>query len=313
MKKPKQFTVAEFMAQYATEDACLEKVWQLRYGGMEACPGCAVVGAKYYRLKKRKCYECGQCGHHIYPLAGTVMHGSTTKLTTWFYVMYLFSTCKNGVSAKEVQRQTGVTYKCAWRIGHAVRRLMGRSGEKLRGIVEADEALIGGRAKGKRGWGAGNKTCVFGMVEKGEGGRARTTVVSRRKSRLLLFLIGKHVERGSTLHTDEFRAYRHLPLNGYGHESVCHSRYEWRRGDCHTNTIEGRWSNLKKALRGTFTFVSQKWMQAYLDEFDFRYNNRLGCAFLALLERISLDILLSSDDGNKTIRDAGHGLPRATC
>jgi len=291
-QKQTWFTVADFMKKFPSDDACLEHVFQLRYGGLEACPKCAVIGAKFYRMKKRRCYACGQCGGHIYPLAGTPMHESTTNLTSWFFAIYLFASSKNGVSAKELQRQLGVTYKTAWRMGHKIRELMGRDDTKLGGgegggAVEVDESLIGGRAKGKRGWGAGNKTCLFGIIEKGGAGRVRVTVVGHRKRRILIPLIQRHVEPGTTVHSDEFRVYRSLPLNGFKHESVCHSKYQWKNGECHTNNIEGYWSNLKKSLRGTHTFVSQKHLQAYINEFDFRHNHRGSPMFDAMIGKFT--------------------------
>jgi transposase-like protein len=213
------------------------------------------------------------------------MHGSTTKLTLWFYVIYLFSTSKNGVSAKEIQRQIGVTYKTAWRMGHLVRKLMGSSDMPLKGMVEVDETLIGGRAKGKRGWAAENKTCLFGMIERG--GRVKTTAIVNRSRRIILPLICATIMHGSTINTDEFKVYQSLKLNGYKHQSVVHSKYQWKNDDCHTNSIEGYWSNLKKSIKGTHTFVSPKWLQNYVNEFDFRHNNRKGrIIFSAILSRI---------------------------
>jgi transposase-like protein len=284
MKKQQVFTFNEFLKQYPTEDACLEKIFQLRFGKMEACPKCAVVKAKYYRMKKRKCYECGECGHQIYPLAGTVMRNSTTKLTSWFYIIYLFSTSKNGVSSKEIQRQIGVTYKTAWRMGHMVRKLMKDDNIKLSGIVEVDESLIGGRAKGKRGWGADNKVCLLGMVERG--GKVLVQSIQNRSRRVIIPLICATVMQGSMINTDEFKVYRHLKLNGYKHETVVHSKYQWRKGDCCTNTIEGYWSNLKKSILGTHTFVSQKWLDNYLNEFGFRYNYRKEGIFEKIIKKI---------------------------
>lgn len=272
MDKTKKFTFKDFLERYPNDDACLEAIFKIRYGDLECCPKCAVANAKFYKMKNRRCYACGECGYHIYPTAGTIMYSSQTKLTSWFYAIYLFTVSKNGVSAKELQRQLGVTYKCAWRIGHKIRQMMAKDESKLSGKVEIDESLIGGKGEGKRGWGAENKTCMFGMMQRD--GNVKTIMVDSRHRNVLIPLISKHVVEGSTIYSDEFRVYRVLVTYGYNHQSVIHSKYQWTNGDCHTNSIEGYWSNLKKAILGTHTFVSKKWLQSYLNEFDFRHNHR---------------------------------------
>lgn len=287
MKTP-QFTIKNLRDQYPTDDACLDKIFNLRFGKMEACPKCGCSPARYARVKKRKCYECKDCLNQIYPMAGTVFEGSTTPLTSWFHVIFLFASSKNGVSGKEIERQIGVTYKCAWRMGHKVRELMDEGDIMLQGIVEIDESLIGGKVKGgKRGWGAENKTCLFGMIEKG--GKVKVTTVGGRTREILLPIIGNSVVEGTMIHTDEFKVYRSLESMGFEHETVNHSSYEWKKGDCHTNSIEGFWSNLKKSLLGTHTQVSAKHLQNYLNEFNFRHNNRKDVVmFNAILDRLTL-------------------------
>ncbi len=106
----KKFTFSEFIKIYSDNDVCLDIIFNLRYANLEACPGCGIVKPRFYRIKSRKCYECGDCSYQIYPTAGTIMEGSTTSLSTWFYAIYMFSVSKNGVSAKELQRTLGVTY-----------------------------------------------------------------------------------------------------------------------------------------------------------------------------------------------------------
>lgn len=254
---------------------------------MEACPKCATI-ARFYRLKKRKSYECGDCSYQIYPMAGTIFEGSTTSLSLWFYAIYLFSVSKNGVSAKELGRSLGVTYKCAWRIGHKIREAMiDNSGYLMSGVIEVDEALIGGKERGgKRGWGAGRKTCLVGIIERG--GKVKITPVTSRNRETIFPLINQNVEKGSIINTDEFRGYNTLQEEGYEHRKVIHSRYQWAMGDDHTNSIEGYWSNLKKSILGTHTYVSQKHLSKYLAEFDFRHNHRKNInMFEAILYRIT--------------------------
>ncbi len=118
-----KFTFKQFQAQYPDDHECLDSILSRRYAHADACPHCGVIG-KLSRIEGRRAYACKQ-GCHVYPCAGTVFEKSTTALTLWFHAMYLMSATPNGVSAKELQRQLGVTYKCAWRIGHQLRTLMG--------------------------------------------------------------------------------------------------------------------------------------------------------------------------------------------
>ncbi|MDO7874233.1 IS1595 family transposase [Hymenobacter sp. ASUV-10] len=284
-----KFTVFDFFRLYPDDDTCLEAIFQLRYGHLTTCPNCGRARKRFHRIKARKCYECRACHHQLYPLAGTPLAGSTTKLTVWFFAIYLFATSRNGVSAKELQRQLGVTYKTAWRMGQQIRELMvAQEATDLQGVVEVDEALLGGVARGgKRGWGAANKTCLLGMIERG--GQVLVIPVEKRNGATILPLVQEHVQPGTVVNTDEFQIYDKLPSMGYGHQTVVHSKYQWAQGEAHTNSIEGYWSNLKKSIRGTHTFVSPKHLPRYLAEFSFRHNHRQQPAqmFEKLLEGCS--------------------------
>jgi len=155
----KTFTIQDFFKKFPTDDSCLEHLMAIRYGEKVSCPKCGKVG-RFARLRKLPAYSCPSCGHHIHPMAGTPFERSRTPLQKWFYAMYLFTTTRNGVSAKELQRQLGVTYKCAWRIGHEIRKYMGYvDGDAPLGgkpVVEADEAFVGGHREG--GFGGKGKT-----------------------------------------------------------------------------------------------------------------------------------------------------------
>lgn len=118
-----KYTINDFHLEYPSEDVCLDKIFQKRFFTMKECPKCK-KDTKFHRVTKRRCYACKNCGFQLHPTAGTVFHHSPTPLKMWFYAMFLFSTSKNGVSAKELQRHLGVTYKCAYRIGQQIRKLM---------------------------------------------------------------------------------------------------------------------------------------------------------------------------------------------
>lgn len=269
----KTFTIQDFFSRFPDDAACLEHLMRIRYGEFQTCPKCGKQ-SRFARLAKALAYSCQWCGHHIHPMVGTPFERSSTPLQKWFYAMYLFTTTRNGVAAKELQRQLGVTYKTAWRIGHELRKYMGLVdgddvlGGRGRPIVEIDKAFIGGKDK----MGEDDKTVVLGMVERK--GDILTRVIPDRKARTVTRMIRKYVREGSRVATDDARAFRGLPLWGYAHERVNHDEKEWVRDDVHTNTIEAFWAALKRGINGTHIWVSAKHLQKYLWEFEFRHNLR---------------------------------------
>ena len=267
----KGFTITEFFRRFPDDDACLDHLMQVRYGKTLECPKCGKEG-RFARLKKLPAYSCPWCGHHIHPMQGTPFERSRTPLQKWFYAMYLFTTTRNGVAAKELQRQLGVTYKTAWRIGHEIRKYMGYvdGDPMLGGHVEADEAWIGGKTRGKQGY--SKKTIIFGMVERD--GIVRAVPVKSRSRYHIEPHITEKVEPGTTISTDDFSVYKILPSLGYEHGSVNHSADEWVKGVHHTNTIEAFWGWLKRGISGTHVSVSRKHLPKYLGEFEFRFNLR---------------------------------------
>jgi len=272
----KSFTITEFMRRFPDDDSCLDHLMSLRYGESLDCPKCGRHG-KFTKIRKVPAYQCAWCGHHIHPMVGTPFAKSRTPLQKWFYAMYLFTTSRHGVPAKELQRQLGVTYKCAWRIGHEIRKYManidGDSG--LSGHVEVDESYIGGKDKiiGRPTIKNGSKkVAVLGMVQRG--GDIITRVIPDATRKTLFPHITKHVKQGSTISSDELLAYRRLPSLGYKHGRVNHSVHQWKKGIHHTNSIEGFWSHLKRSILGTHIHVSRQHMSKYLGEFEYRYNMR---------------------------------------
>jgi transposase len=204
--------------------------------------------------------------------------------------MYLFTTTRHGVPAKELQRQLSVNYKTAWRMGHEIRKYLGLvdGDDQLSGHVEADETMVGGkRSGGKRGRGAPGKTVVFGMLERK--GDVMTRVVENVRRATLEPHILANVKLGSTVSTDELKSYAKLARLGYDHGAVNHAAEEWVRGSHHTNGIEGFWSILKRSIRGTHVQVSRKHLAKYLVEFEFRWNMRHAPEqmFPLLLERLA--------------------------
>jgi transposase-like protein len=272
----KPITIQQFMAMFPNDDACLAHLFKLRYGADFECPRCGMEG-KWHKLSKMPAYSCQACGDHIHPMSGTFFYRSHTPLQKWFYAMYLFTTTRHGVPAKELQRQLGVSYETAWRMGHEIRKYIGKiDGDPPIGgrgaHVEIDETMISGKRPGKRGRGAAGKTTVLGMLERG--GNVMTRVVENVRRATLEPHILANVKKGSTVSTDELKSYATLARRGYKHSSVSHAKEEWVRGETHVQGIEGFWSLLKRAIKGTHVHVSRKYLSNYLVEFEYRWNER---------------------------------------
>ena len=216
----------------------------------------------------------------ITPTGRYYLSKSHISLTDWFYAIYQFSVSKNGVSAKELERSIGVTYKTAWRMCKQIRILMQQENEKLAGTLEMDETYIGGRHNMHNKF--SKKSPVFGIVERN--GRVKAEHVKSTGARVLLPIIQESVDMNSTINSDEWGAYRTLARRGYNHTTVNHSTLEYVRGNVHTNTIEGFWSQLKRSIDGTYHAVSPKYLQSYLNQFCFYYNFRDVAVCPILLE-----------------------------
>jgi predicted RNA-binding Zn-ribbon protein involved in translation (DUF1610 family)/transposase-like protein len=269
----KAMTISQFFQRFPDDDACLDHLMNVRYGMEGDCPKCG-KHTNWSRIRKEPAYQCQWCGHHIHPMAGTPFQSTRTPLQKWFYAMFMFTTTRNGVAAKEIQRQLGVTYKCAWRMGHEIRKYLayvdGDAPLGGSGIVEADKAFIGGHTTREQAY--KNKAIVLGMVERG--GEIVTRVVETRAAEVVIPLVLEHVKPGTRLYTDEAKTFMCLKEEGYRHDFVTHAAKEWVRGQVHTNTIEGFWAALKRGINGTHVWVSRKHLDKYLGEFEFRYNLR---------------------------------------
>jgi transposase-like protein len=272
-KPKKPLTIKHFMALYPDDDAVLDHIMRVRYGDRFECHKCQRE-AHYYRVKGRRCYECEHCGYQVYPTADTPFHGSRTSLRDWFYAMFLFTASRNGVSAKEIQRQLGVTYKTAWRMCFHIRKHMAfvdgdtPLGGPGAGIVEVDKTFIGG----KDPIDAQDKAVVLGMTERG--GEVITRVVKSKGEFHVIPELKKYVRHGSRVATDKARAFWKLPEEGYTHGWVNHAVGEYVKGDIHTNTIEAFWGCVKRSIKGTYVWVSQKHLPSYLAECEYRWNLR---------------------------------------
>lgn len=259
-----------------SEDECLEVLFQCQFGHLEECPnGQCKAAARFYKVKGRKCYECGTCGHQLYPMKGTVMQGSKTPLLIWFNVLKDFVANSGGLTSTYVSKRYGVTQCTAWNILRKIRANMSVELKvKLSGVVHIDETFIGGLKKlvARTNYkGIGNKDIIFGMHE--SGGRIVMKYVRSKGANTLRPLINDTIAKGSVIHHDNNKSYG--KMNGYIPKLVPSKKHKRFRGPSgvNNNTIEGDWSALKNNLykhRG----VSAKYLQSYCDEFCFRRQYR---------------------------------------
>ena len=282
-----RFTINNFNDQFPDDAACLEWLKNYLYPNGIYCMPCQRI-TPHSRLTKRMAYSCNRCGNHTYPMSGTIFWRSRTPLRHWFYAIFLMSATRSGISAKQLQRELGVTYKTAWRMFKQVRRLMRSSvfPEPMSGEVEIDECYIGGKRPGIRGRGAKGKTVVMGMVQRK--GDVMATPMDEMTRYTAHNVIRERVLPRSMIYTDEYQPYKKLERYGYTHKRVSHNAKVWVSGNAHTNTIEGFWSLLKRGINGVYHAVSKKYLQSYIDEYAFRYNHRKDeqPMFLTILERI---------------------------
>jgi transposase len=280
-----KYTINDFNKQFPNDDACLEWLRNYLYPNGIECKSCSKI-TPHSKLKNLPVYSCNRCGAHIHPMSGTIFERSTTPLKQWFYAIFLISATRCGISAKQLQRELGVTYKTAWRMFKEIRTLMQSSAKPMSGEVEADETYIGGKRPGKRGRGAEGKVPVFGLVQRQ--GSVDAMTMANLKASTVYPIIKERVLSNSTVYTDEFNIYDRLQNHGYSHKRVHHNAKIWVIGDAHTNTIEGFWSLLKRGINGVYHSVSQKYLQTYIDEYSFRYNHRKDerPMFLTILSKV---------------------------
>jgi transposase-like protein len=289
-------TYAEFLRRFPDSGACLEYLKERYYSNGTECPKCGKA-SRFHRISGRSAYSCQFCAHHVYPTAGTIFHKSSTSLQLWFWAIYLISNSKCGISAKQLGREIGVTYKTAHRMLKQIRTLLSDEGDgPLSGEVEMDETFVGGkpRASDTRGMtraqairhGMDKKQIVFAAVERG--GRVRASLVPDRSGPTLGAKAREFVLPESMVFTDEWKLYVSVGREFKGHRRIKHKQRIYVEGDTHTQNVESFFALFKNSVRGTHHNISAKYLQRYLDEYTFRWNRRKcdGVIFGEILERV---------------------------
>lgn len=276
---------------FQTDEAARKFIERIRWPHGPVCPHCQEA-TRRYPTKREGRWRCGNpaCRKDFTVTTGTVMEATHIGLHKWLMAFYLLCASKKGMSAHQLMRSLGVTYKSAWFMAHRIREAMRAGGlvPPMGGagkIVEADETYYGrrenavpskhrhGRPYIKQGKSA-NKRAIVALVERGGSVRAFHAAVADKVT--IHKIITENVERETRLHTDESRLYGGITAHVESHETVRHSAKEYVRGDVHTNSAEGYFSIFKRGMRGIYQHCAEKHLHRYLAEYDFRYNHRIA-------------------------------------
>lgn len=265
-----EMNLMKLMEQYGSDDACREVLAKLRWQDGVQCPRCSSKSIRNSYTRDQ--YDCGSCGYQFSVITGTIFQDTHLPLQKWFVAIYLMIESKKGISANQMKRTLNVSYKTAWYLCHRIRATM-TTEKQLGGIVEVDETWVGGTTRGTGHGFKGNKSLAVGAVERG-GNIVLNTIEHADSETLGKFIHDNTTPKIEAIYTDEFPAYKVLDRQGIKHETVNHSADEWVKGGIYTNSVENVWSLFKRSVMGSYHQVSKKHLDAYLDELEWRFNNR---------------------------------------
>lgn len=269
-----KMTLPALNTDFDTDAECRQALEEIRWPEGVRCLRCD--SDKISRISTRRQYDCDSCRYRFSVTTGTIFHDSHLPLPKWFLAILLMCEAKKGISANQMKRTLGVAHKTAWYLCHRIRQAMSEVQAPLSGTVEVDETYIGGKRRGGGVKGFDwrlNRTMVLGALERG--GRIVLRTGNRAtSSELHGFVRDTCADNTSRLMTDEHRGYIGVGDDDTKHETVCHGQGEYVRGDVHTNSIEGAFGLFKRSIVGSFHQISHKHLDRYLDEFEFKYNNR---------------------------------------
>jgi transposase-like protein len=278
----------KFIEKFNSEQDVIDYFINIRYNGKIVCPHCKSINEGiYYKRTQPRLFHCKKCNNTFSIFTGTIFEKSSTDLRKWMYAIHLVLNSKKGISGYQLKREIDVTYKTAWRMLKLIRESMKDNLAKdlFSSIIEMDETYVGGKPrkekseiKNKRGRGT-KKTPVIGMIDRNSK-KVKAQVAEKNKDgkklsgKQLMKIIEDNLLPNSTIITDEFSGYNRLNRsNKYSHHVIDHSK-DYCIGNIHTNNIESFWATLKRGIYGIYHHISVKYMDKYLNEFTFRYNNR---------------------------------------
>lgn len=272
MPKQQDMDLMKLIEKFSDEDECRKTLEELRWSDKVICPRCQ--SDKISHIYDRNQFACDSCTYQFSVLSGTIFHDTHLPLRKWFIATYIITESKKGISANQMKRLLHTSYETSWYLCHRIRAAMHEANPSLlTGTVEVDETYIGGKVKGKGRAYKGNKSAVIGAVQRE--GDIRLKVISRTDRETLHgFIKARLADEAKNIYTDQLPAYIGVGDTNTKHDTVNHSVDEWVRGDVHTNTVEGVWSLFKRSIIGSYHQVSTKHLDAYLDELEWRFNQR---------------------------------------
>lgn len=297
-------TLIDLLDYFSNETVCREHLEKIRWNGELRCAYSDCNHNHVFKYKDAKIYKCAKCRRQFSIRVGTIFEDSKIPLRKWFAAIYLITSHRKGISSIQLSKDIGVQQKTAWFLLHRIRHTFGLdySSEKLSGVCEADETFVGGAEGNKhkskktpntQGRSVETKSAVIGVIERG--GELRAKKIKNTNGFHLKPFVVKNIEFGSQLMTDEWKGYKGLNQL-FKHKHVSHNSGEYVQGDCHTNSLEGFWSLLKRGIDGIYHSVSPKHLQNYIDEFVFRYNTR------NYSESYRFDAMLNNINGHITYK-----------
>lgn len=267
--------LCQLIEKFGSEEKCRRYLEKLRWPDGTTCPRCNSDSVS--RIFERSQFDCNSCRYQFSVTAGSIFHDSHLPLWKWFLATYMMIESKKGISANQLKRTLAISYKTAWYLCHRIRKAMLETNpELLSGTVECDETYVGGHRRHVGSGYVDNKTMVLGALQRGGEIRLRVEKRSKKATKEALHAFIKETTEPATerIITDEYPGYEGIADVDTRHETVNHRLEEWVRGDVHTNSMEGVWSLFKRSVIGSYHQVSAKHLDAYLDEFEWRFNNR---------------------------------------
>lgn len=290
MKEQTLLTIAQ---RFGTQDACIKHLESVRWSNGILCPYCE--SKHIHNRKNSHRHLCRDCNRSFSVTVGTIMHSSKLPLPKWFMAIFLIVNAKKGISSLQLSRDIGVNKNTAWYMQKRIRAAMSGSDGMLKGIVEVDESYIGGsmtnmhksykKELGIYPGGMEHKRPVLGMMQRE--GNVKVIAIDKADAKTIRPLLKKHINMNSEVVTDGFGAYRMLHKTHAKHVVLNHSKNIMAVGEYNTARLDSFWTTIKRAIIGQYHRISDNYLQSYLDEIAFKFNNKGKDLFNLLITRIT--------------------------